>query len=285
MKTLTVISFILWSLIADAQVISGVVYDSLTRYPVSYATVKILNHDKGTYTDKNGNFKIDSINNYVVARISHVAFESKITRLNGHNNNILLNPRLLELDEVVVSSDKLSKQTILGITKGKKRKMKLNIEAFEIGRYFCFEPINPMLLESFSIPVVLSDVKVMFKLKVYNFSNGFPDSLIFEQVFTRGKRRKETVTFDLNNPLKITEPSKMFFSIEILGYETKTEIFDSTAKEKAITVFFTNNLNTPYSFTARSFRTDPKWYFMDENPVDATENPINIIINPILTEY
>lgn len=109
----TIIS--LGSVPLDAQqtprtLISGVVIDSKSGSPLYLAEIMIEGTVQGTTTDQNGRFSMTTDRASVSLRVSRMGFNSetvKILNNNSENLRIILTPALVELEEVVVRSERV----------------------------------------------------------------------------------------------------------------------------------------------------------------------------------
>ena len=106
-KLIAFIIFISVSLIAYNQVIKGTVFDSRTKEVLYSAAVYFSGTSVGTLSDQNGNFKLD-ISRYptmplTVSAIGYYSVTLKVIST-GKPNLVYMNPKLFELNEVVVSA-------------------------------------------------------------------------------------------------------------------------------------------------------------------------------------
>lgn len=83
-----------------------IVLDSILNLPIKYANVNFLN-GFGVFSNEKGNIMISDLNVNSI-EISHVSYESKKIDLNKINNSIvLLKPKIIKLDEIVIKKEKL----------------------------------------------------------------------------------------------------------------------------------------------------------------------------------
>jgi len=87
--------------------IGGQLTDRLSNEPIVYGSVSINNTSIGTVSNQNGEFKLvvpDSLSRSIV-KFSHIGYESQeITALSlsGQNFQLLLNPQIVPLQEIVI---------------------------------------------------------------------------------------------------------------------------------------------------------------------------------------
>ena len=130
-KVLLVALFLFTTLFTFGQNIAdGVIKNAQTNEPIPYVNIGILNRDKGTVSNENGEFTLEIPNEFIndTIKISSIGYESRIFIANEfiktlkENKNITLSEKVIELNEVVVSNKKL-KEKILG-NKTKSRMMR-----------------------------------------------------------------------------------------------------------------------------------------------------------------
>lgn len=104
--------FLLSISIYSQNQISGNVLNKNTKKPLTYCTIQIENKSKGTYTNEEGNFKLDTTG-YGKRKIiiSHMGFISDTIKLGNLNTNtiIKLKPNINQLNEVVINSKNIEK--------------------------------------------------------------------------------------------------------------------------------------------------------------------------------
>ncbi|MFD2891315.1 hypothetical protein ACFS5J_04730 [Flavobacterium chuncheonense] len=101
MKHLITIIFVLFSIQTQAQNVT--ICDSLTKSPISFANVII--DEAGQYSDGNGNiYYADTIKKI---NITHVNYYTKQIINPKALDTIFLNPKITELKEVIVTSDRI----------------------------------------------------------------------------------------------------------------------------------------------------------------------------------
>lgn len=90
--------------------VEGTIHDRLNEDIIPFASVNVLNTSIGTITNQNGAFRLklqDSLRNETI-HISHVGYQPidlQIDLLNGRNSQIYLDPRIVSIQEIVISMD------------------------------------------------------------------------------------------------------------------------------------------------------------------------------------
>lgn len=108
---ITITLLLVFTNLLSAQ-IKGVVKDSITGKPISYANIWVENENIGTTCESNGEFEIKATKDKKLI-VSIIGYYSKKCLLNS-NNEILLKQKLIELEKVTVFNYK-------------------NIETFKVG--------------------------------------------------------------------------------------------------------------------------------------------------------
>ena len=112
-KLIAFMIFINVNLIAYNQVIKGTVFDNKTKEVVYSASIYFSGTSVGTLSDQNGNFQLD-ISKYpsmplTVSAIGYYSFTLKVIST-GKPNLVYMNPKLFELNEVVVNARSHSRE-------------------------------------------------------------------------------------------------------------------------------------------------------------------------------
>jgi len=218
------------------------VTDSITRYPISYATISFGNGN-GIFADDEGQFyftkklypDIDSL------YISALGFKNLKIATNNLPDQLFLLPQVDELDEVII-----------GITlnrKFKKEKLKPYLDAdyyncwlptieSEIAVYFPKSTTKDQKLTSVIFPIALESkdwekrnrsnsekkkFSTLFKVKFYDNNNAVPGKVLTYETIVFRATEKNGDAFELNvDDYDIYIPKNGFFvSIQVLGYTNK----------------------------------------------------------------
>ncbi|WP_299130498.1 hypothetical protein [uncultured Winogradskyella sp.] len=276
------------------------VLDSITKYPVSYATISFGN-GQGLFADDEGQFyftktlypDVDSL------FISALGFKNLKVSTKNLSNQLLMQPQVDELDEVVID--------IKPNRKFKVEKLKPYLDddyyncwlptiASEIAVYFQKTSNKDQILTSVMFPIALeskdwkkrkrsnSDKKkfsTLFKVNFYANNNGIPgnpltyETIVFRATETDGDFHKLNVEeFDLNIP-----KAGFFVSIQVMGYTDKNgkllpnkkykEIKSKNGVVKIPTNFrpllpFTNKIETKNTYVKRVFINGNNWVKFDK---------------------
>lgn len=115
LQTLLLVIFSILTSSASGQIVSGRVMDKTTREPIDYATIYINGSFVAVYTDKSGNFEIDiKGNTNIPLSVSALGYFSEtISDIPaGKKLIIYLTPKIIQLNEVVVTADWKKRQRI-----------------------------------------------------------------------------------------------------------------------------------------------------------------------------
>lgn len=125
MKKLLINILLLITNIFNAQIVKGIINDSLTQEPLPYANVVLMN-GKGIYSDEKGQFELDIKNNiYDTLKISSLGYEGKLFPLIAYKNQDIVNlkvsldAKVINIEKIVLSKKKINynKKKVLGESK------------------------------------------------------------------------------------------------------------------------------------------------------------------------
>ena len=90
--------------------ISGTIYDAETNNALCYANISLKNSSKGTISAHNGQFifKFDSLQISDTLIVSHIGFENfeePVKLLTSNNIAILLNPKIIAVQEIIIRNN------------------------------------------------------------------------------------------------------------------------------------------------------------------------------------
>jgi CRISPR/Cas system-associated exonuclease Cas4 (RecB family) len=243
MKKLLAIIFLLISNLCFSQ-LKSVIIDSETKEKIPYVNIWVENENIGTTSNEKGEFKLE-IDSPKIILFSAIGFETKKISSDLIKNILELKPQTTELDEVIISSKKLSKE----FTIGEFKKSKINsyfscgIKPWIVARLFKYQDEfdETPFLKKITI-VTKSDVKnSKFNIRLYGVNqNGEPENYIYNQnIIGIAKKGKKLTEIDVSK-LNIEFPEKGFFiAIEWLiiegnKYEYKYTMKGSRKKLKDI---------------------------------------------------
>ncbi len=105
MKHLYTFAFILWTFTAFAQV-KGTIIDSETKQPIPLVNIWIIDEDKGTTADENGNFTLPEVDTSKTILFSAVGYGDVSIKIADLKGIVLMQEKAIELDEVVIQQKK-----------------------------------------------------------------------------------------------------------------------------------------------------------------------------------
>jgi hypothetical protein len=162
-----------------SQVISGVVFDNETKKQIPYANVFFNGTTIGTYTDNFGNFDLilPKDGKFPIA-ISAIGYESILLSdyATDHSLSVFLNPKIYELDEVIVSSkmsleDRMTRKYYLNLFKKQFLGESLNANQCKIlnENYIVFQYLNDKdILKAYSNnPLIIINKALGYQITYY----------------------------------------------------------------------------------------------------------------------
>ena len=109
-----IVILLLFSLSLSAQ-IKGVVKDSISGNPIPFVSIWSANQNIGTTSEENGEFTINTNEKSKTLLFSALGFEKKSVKISDAKN-VKLTPLDYQLDEVVISPSKQTRQIEIGKT-------------------------------------------------------------------------------------------------------------------------------------------------------------------------
>ncbi|WP_224527012.1 carboxypeptidase-like regulatory domain-containing protein [Winogradskyella alexanderae] len=276
------------------------VLDSLTKFPVSYATISFGNGN-GIFADDEGKF--------VFTKKLYPDIDSLFISALGYKDISISTTNLPKELFMVQEADVLD-EVVLGFKRSRKFKIEKlkpyldddyyncwlpTIES-EIAVYFPKTTEKDQELASVTFPIALesrdwtkrkranSDKKkfsTLFKVKIYNNKDGLPGKpLTLETiVFRATERNGDAFTLNLDNYNLYVPKNGFFVSLQVLGYTDKKgkllpnkkykEIQSPSGVVKIPTNFrpllpFTNEIDTKRTFIKRVFINGNKWIMFEK---------------------
>jgi hypothetical protein len=218
------------------------VSDSISKFPVSYATISFGNGN-GLFADDQGQFfftkklypDIDSL------FISALGFKDLNISTENLPNQLFLKPEASKLDEVIVGTNlnrKFKKETLKPYLDDDYYNCWLPTIESEIAVYFSKNTTKDQKLSTVSFPIALESkdwkkrnrsnsekkkFSTLFKVKFYDNDDGVPGNVLSYETIVFRATEKDGDAFELNvDTFDIYIPKNGFFvSLQVLGYTNK----------------------------------------------------------------
>ena len=214
MKELFTITILLISNLSFSQLRAEII-DSNTREKIPYVNIWVENENIGTTSNENGEFSLDTLRGEFLI-LSSLGYENKRLQISRISNTILLNPKVTELDEVIINPLKQQKELVIG-----------KFDDSEVGYYYASLNKPEMKARFFPFETIYSETPYLktLKFRIYSYirnakfnvrlyskgENGKPKSPLYEKniigIVTKGTRN---INLDLSD-LQITFPENGFF--------------------------------------------------------------------------
>lgn len=291
------IIFLFLGQIAFAQI---TIKDSITSYPVSYATISFGNGN-GIFADDEGKFfftkklypDIDSL------YISALGFKDLRMATKNLPNQLLMTPEVSELDEVFIkisTTRKYKEEKLKPYLDDDYYKSWLPTIESEIAVYFPKTTSKDQELKSVIFPIALESkdwekrkrsnsekkkFSTLFKVNFYQNNNGVPGKVLTYETIVFRATEKDGDAYELNvDDYDIYIPDEGFFvSLQVLGYTNKAGKLLPNKKYKEITsrngevvkiptnfrplLPFTDGIETKNTFVKRVFINGNNWVKFD----------------------
>ena len=237
----TTILFFLFTFSISAQ-IKGVVKDSLTGKPISYANIWVENENIGVSSEEDGTFSINTTKTKNLV-VSALGYEKKLVKAISASE-VNLNPKTVQLDEVVITKKLETKIIEIG-------KSKTPIyQAFDNGPRIDvkFFPYYPKYKKTRNIRQVTveTDSKVddaTIKIHFYNVDgNGFPGEELLTKDFVTTVKKGVTKNIFSISDFNLRIPKKGLF----VGFEKL--IIEKNKVETTVTDYNSNTTSVKKSY-------------------------------------
>lgn len=187
---------------------SGQVLDKNSKIPLPYVNIGVVNKNKGTVSNDQGDFQIDLDNAFDndTLKISMIGYSPIRYKVSDFKELIRKNPILqlqeenTALEEVVISSRKL-KEKILG-NKTTSKSMSGGFTSDDLGNEIGIKikiKHRPTFIENFNVSIVKNEYDTMrFRLNFYDIKDGWPNtSLLRENIIIESNIKEGVLTVDL----------------------------------------------------------------------------------------
>ena len=227
LKYFSTIFFLLISFFSFGQnSYTGKIIDASTNEFLSYVNIGIVGKNVGTVSDLDGNFEIplEDIYDKDTLRISMIGYESleyivgDFKEQIAKNTDILLTPQITDLQEVIISSTKFTKEKVLGNTTTSQA-MRGGFETDKLGNEVGLVikiKKSPSYIKSFHASIVDNNYgKVKFRLNFYDLDKKkMPNkSLLKENILVTTEMKNGILSIDLSEYYIIVEDD-FFVSLE-----------------------------------------------------------------------
>ncbi|WP_291114728.1 carboxypeptidase-like regulatory domain-containing protein [Flavobacterium sp. UBA6135] len=254
-KQLFFLLFIISNLTAQ---ISGVVKDSLTGKPIPYVNIWVENENIGTTSNEKGFFDLVLNENKNIV-FSALGYETKIIS-SLKAKSVLLNPKIYQLEEVVVENLKKTKELEIGDAKKIHHTQLSGDKPWIYGKLFPFqEKYNetPYIKSiSFYSNSEIKDAKL--KIRIYEMNDSIPSNdLLYEELIVSVKKGMRNNKIDVSkNNIKFSEKG-IVIGLEWLIIDENKYVFEyksGKSKNKNEQINYAPSLVINYSETKNSFR-------------------------------
>lgn len=242
----------------------GTVKDSLTGKPIPYVNIWVENENIGTTSNENGFFELALKDNKNIV-FSALGFETKIIP-SLEAKNVLLNPKVYQLEEVVVENLKKTKELEIGDAKKIHHTQLSGDKPWIYGKLFPFqEKYNETpYIKSISFYSNSEIKEAKLKIRIYEMNDSIPSNdLLYEELIVSVKKGMKKNTIDVSkNKIKFSE-NGIVIGLEWLIIDENKYIFEyklGKSKSKHEQISYAPSLVINYSETEISFRySGGKW--------------------------
>ena len=245
---------------SNAQSIRGLVLDNETNEPIPYASVYLSSFKSGVYASENGMFelKYDSPDDtIIVSVIGYTSYQSKIADMELSGNSIFLEPKAIELAEVVVTPSMKKKKMIrLGARNNLNKRWEGVFTEIKTDGSLSLNVEHCLFIDGLDVPVVIKKVIVacsikgeqleaLFRVRFYTKDpeTNEPDQIKNKKDIVKGftLSKSKTITFDIENEHIIHPSEGQFVSFEHIGYRPNSGVDSLGNNYNIMSVDKTNN--------------------------------------------
>jgi len=254
--------FVVFSTSTLSAQISGIVKDSLTKKPIPYVNIWVENENSGTTSTENGLFELN-INDEKRIVFSALGFENK-TIASSKTKNVLLNPKIYELNEVIVENLKNTKELEIGGAKKIHHSQLSGDKPWIYGKLFDYEE---QYSETPYIKKVIfysnSDIKnAKLKIRIFEMNDSIPSNdLLYEEIIITVKKGMKKNSIDVSqNNIKFSKKGVVVGLEWLIIDENKYNYEYKESKIKKSFVTYAPSLVINYEDFENSFRySGGKW--------------------------
>ena len=210
--------------------IEGVVVNSISKMPIGYVNIGVLENANGTVSNENGQYQITLKAADKTIQFSSIGFDSKTFTIKNWNqfDTVFLTPRSYDLDIIEVKANEFNENKTLGTkVNGKNSTVawgKSEYLGVEIG--VPIEITKETLLKSAHFSVHKSANKsILLRLNIYEFNKGkVGKNLLPENIFVQSKDLIDYGEIDLSH-LNIVVDNDVMVTLETIEKKDVQEEF------------------------------------------------------------
>ncbi len=273
---LIAISFFIGSLTAQ-ETIEGKVMDAISKEPIPYVNIGVVNQSKGTVSDLYGNFKLPLNSEAQAISLSSIGYESVQINISEFQDTkvIVLSPKKYDLETVEITSQAFEKEEVIIGVRNKTRGLAIGFGSpqlgSEIGAVLGIKKTTYVKSANFVLNHAKGD-SLLFRVNIYDFSDGvIGENLLKENILIQEKQRKGTITVDLE-PYGIILKSNVLLSLEWLRdfdeLGSKGVTFDTKKSKKERGIYLRNYSNGEMKKFRFKQKHKPCFYLVGKQTVE-----------------
>lgn len=194
------------------------IFDAQTNEPIPFVNIGVKDSYKGTNTNYDGTYTLDSLDPNLVVLISHVGYQSYSSLIKDLPDTLYLTLSNYILDEVIVSSES-KKYTSKKISNWRKKTVKVYSGMTQFALFIPNQEKNPSFIASITIKMDNNiEYSPYIRFRFYENSNSQPGNDYYRKSYLTTVKRKQ-VTFDFKEAILIPEDG-FFLGIDLLAIES-----------------------------------------------------------------
>lgn len=283
---------------------SKIIVDFVTKKPIPYVAIEIIENGNGIYSDENGKFDLP-LKNSESLKISHLGYRSISIKSENIKDTLFLKKNVIDLNEVIVWSGKLKEKQIGYIKKKKTLRWHIRPQTQLATLIKLKDKINRSYINEILIPLnknitgfkgkkltkKTEDFQSVFRVYIYKNENEKPgENLLTSPILININQNSEDVLkVNISNELIEFPANGVFIGIEMIGdFNKQGEITFNNNKPVLPSFMYTNKKNKKLisvSFIKRVFG-GYEWEKIDKTSKDFSMiSDYNMAVSLILSVY
>ncbi|WP_445748601.1 carboxypeptidase-like regulatory domain-containing protein [Polaribacter sp.] len=273
MKYTYLIISLLYTSYIFSQEITVVIVDNVTKETLPFCNINIPNKNWSQFSNAKGIFYLNN-NKADSIQISHLGYKIFKTKISDIKDTIKLIPKLVLLDEIIISSNKKKQKKEIGFFNRDSyltNYLRLNTEFITLIKPENNLQVNSIINEvKFRIKInkdLIDSISPFFKLHIYKNINGFPEKDLLNEPILHfcNKETNNKVVIPISNEKIILNKEGVFIGLEFLGTIDKKGIknYNQIDPKKTLNLFaleFSKKIKNTLTYGKNHFLIiDNKW--------------------------
>ena len=226
-----------------AQNLKGLIIDSETKKPIPYVNIGIINQNKGTVSNYQGEFEFKFSNELMKdsISISSIGYKTKHISTSEFFNELSLKsiielyPKVIALEEITLIAKKSNRLKIIGNKIDKEKGLQFGFHNSLLGHEIAIKikTNQKIQIKRFNTFITKNTKNMLFRLNFYDVKDGKPNKkIVNKNIIFSFSDQTGMFTFDLNK-YHIFMENDFYLSVEIIeSYKNNQLSFSSNLKRR-----------------------------------------------------